>query len=127
MAKPSYIQQLDKGKLLTGKNFPEFVSTWNYAVNRIENLKGDRDVNPTNGVITVDNADPEHPVIRFSGSSSTTGKSGEFNIVTNIIWNTTDFTIDAIGRTFTFKDGLLNDVGEERVLSSIITTPWTEE
>ena len=65
MAKPSYLQTLDKGKLLTGKNFPEFANTWNYAVNRLSNLKGDRDANPQSGKITVDESDPEHPIIRF--------------------------------------------------------------
>jgi len=46
MAKPSYLQLLEKGKLLTAGNFPEFVNTWNYSVNRLENIKGDRDSSP---------------------------------------------------------------------------------
>ena len=65
MAKPAFIQQLDRGRILNGDNFPQFVDTWNYSVNRLENLKGDRDVNPQQGHINLDNSDPDHPVIRF--------------------------------------------------------------
>ena len=32
---------------------------------RLENLKGDADVRPNGGWVTVDNSDPEHPVIRL--------------------------------------------------------------
>lgn len=65
MAKPAMLQNLEKGKLLTGQAFPGFVETWNYTINRLENLKGDRDTNPRDGHILVDNSDPEHPVVRF--------------------------------------------------------------
>lgn len=75
MAKPSYLQNIEKGKLLTGNNFPEFVNTWNYTIARVENLKGDRDSNPENGHITVDSTDPEHPVIRFVGKDAEDGGS----------------------------------------------------
>lgn len=73
---------MDKGKLLTGKNFPQFVDTWNYTTQRIENLKGDRDANPQNGHITIDNADPEHPIIRYVGKNQQSELSGG---VTSII------------------------------------------
>ena len=73
MAKPAAMQKLDKGKLLTGKNFPQFVDTWNYTTQRIENLKGDRDANPQNGHINVDNTDPEHPIIRYVGKEEKGG------------------------------------------------------
>ena len=66
MAKPGILQRLTKGWLLSGKNFPGFADTFNYAVDRIENLKGDFDTNPKTGYVTVDNADPEHPVIRLA-------------------------------------------------------------
>ncbi len=64
MAKPP-IQVLQKGKFLCAKNFPSFVDTFNYALSRIENLKGDQDANPKGGRITVDVTDPEHPIIRY--------------------------------------------------------------
>lgn len=50
--------------MLTKKNFPTFVDTFNYMLGRIDNIKGDKDINPQNGVISVDNTDPDHPVIR---------------------------------------------------------------
>jgi len=80
MAKPAVIQQLQKGKLLTGAVFPDFVDTWNYAVNRLENLKGDRDTNPKEGHILVDNSDPEHPVVRFVKDAEESGSGGESGV-----------------------------------------------
>lgn len=53
------------GKILCGKVFASFVETWNYIVNRIENLKGDADANPQSGHIKIDNTDPEHPIMRL--------------------------------------------------------------
>lgn len=66
MARPELIQQLTHDKILTKGNFPKFVETFNYTVNRLENLKGDYDTDPANGHITLDNTDPEHPVIRMA-------------------------------------------------------------
>ena len=68
MAKPQQIQKLRKGKLLTGKNFPSFAETFNYFGDFIENLKGDADVRPDNGCITVDRTVPDHPIIRLNNS-----------------------------------------------------------
>ena len=51
MAKPVSLQQLKKNVFLCGKNFPDFVETYNYTVNRVENIKGDYDIDPTNGNI----------------------------------------------------------------------------
>ena len=70
MARPQILQELRHGKLLTQGNFPSFVDTFNYAVNRIENIKGDADVRPNGGWVTVDNTDPEHPVIRLRNAVS---------------------------------------------------------
>ena len=64
MAKPQILQQLTHDKLLAKPNFPQFVETFNYTVNRCENLKGDDDFVGRRGLINVDNTDPEHPVIR---------------------------------------------------------------
>lgn len=64
------------GKLLTQSNFPSFVDTFNYTVNRIENIKGDADTRPNGGWVTVDNTDPEHPVIRLKNTPSAAGGGG---------------------------------------------------
>lgn len=81
MAKPAYIQTLEKGKLLTGDNFPAFTETWNYVANRIENMKGDRDANPETGHITIDNSDPDHPIVRYVGKDPKDG-GGETGVRT---------------------------------------------
>lgn len=65
MARPQVLQKLTHDKILNKTNFPQFVDTFNYAVNRVENIRGDRDVNPMEGAISFDTTDPEHPVIRF--------------------------------------------------------------
>lgn len=62
--KPKTLSELKHGNLLTKGNYPTFVETFNYAVKRLDNLLGDKDVNPQTGTIRVDNTDPEHPVIR---------------------------------------------------------------
>lgn len=64
MAKPQALQKLKHDKLLTKQNFPTFVETHNYIVERCENLKGDDDIGGRKGLINVDNIDPEHPIIR---------------------------------------------------------------
>ena len=70
MAKPAIIQHLSHDKFLTKKNFPDFVETFNYTVDRIENLKGDYDTNPKNGHIKVDSSNSDHPIIRWMGTLS---------------------------------------------------------
>lgn len=64
MARPQALQKLKHDKLLTKQNFPTFVETHNYLVERCENLKGDDDIGGRKGLINVDNTDPEHPIIR---------------------------------------------------------------
>lgn len=131
MAKPIMMQTLGHGKLLTAKNFPQFVETWNYMNKRLENIRGDRDVNPETGHIKVDNTDPEHPVIRLEGKtdgkSETEGVSETFSVVTSVAWNASSYRIVIKGREMTFKDGLLTELGEEQELDPILTTPWTGE
>jgi hypothetical protein len=51
MAKPQILQKLSHDKILTQKNFPLFVETYNYIADRVENIKGDYDENPKNGSI----------------------------------------------------------------------------
>lgn len=44
--KPKTLSELKHGNLLTKGNYPTFVETFNYVVRRLDNLLGDRDVNP---------------------------------------------------------------------------------
>lgn len=82
MARPQILQELRHGKLLTKENFPQFVDTFNYTVTRLENLKGDADVRPNGGWVTVDNSDPEHPVIRLRNTPSLSSVvSGDTEVV----------------------------------------------
>lgn len=76
---------------MTGKNFPAFAETFNYFGDFIENLKGDADVRPDTGCITVDKSVPDHPVIRFNGSRDSRGPE-----VTYIEPWTIDFKEDTI-------------------------------
>lgn len=64
------LQRLKHDKVLNKKSFPNFVESWNFTIDRMMNLKGDKDVNPDIGAIEVDNTDPLHPVIRFNAISS---------------------------------------------------------
>lgn len=100
MPKPPILQKLSHDKMLTKGNFPGFVETWNYTVNRANNLKGDYDVNPKNGCIQVDNSDPEYPVIRFTGTEGTSaqisGYTGTLSTITGVELTLTalSFTMD---------------------------------
>ena len=65
MARPPRLELLRHGKILCGSVFRFFVETWNWLVGYVDNMKGDADVNPQGGHITIDRTDPDHPVIRF--------------------------------------------------------------
>lgn len=82
MARPPTIQKLRHGRLLSGNVFRFFVETWNWLTAYVDNMKGDLDVDPMNGVITVDRTQPEHPVIRLRKDrlpSALGGYIGPFN------------------------------------------------
>lgn len=87
MAKPPTIQKLRHGRLLCGTVFRFFVETWNWLTAYVDNMKGDLDVDPMNGVITVDRTQADFPVIRFRkdrlGALGLGGYSGPFNPVEN--------------------------------------------
>lgn len=70
------VQLLKQGLALCGKNFTNFVEAWNHVVQRSANLCGDADANPADGRISVDNTNPDHPVIRFDATGLTGGSSG---------------------------------------------------
>ncbi len=79
-------QELTAGKLLCGKNFPNFVRTWNWLVRFCRNLQGDAQ-GGADGAITVDRADEDHPIVRLTKTFSTSGggatyvKGDDTNIV----------------------------------------------
>ena len=62
------VQLLERGLALCGENFAGFVDAWNHVVRRSANVCGDGDANPSEGLITVDNTDVDHPVIRLDTS-----------------------------------------------------------
>lgn len=64
--RPATLQLLKKGKLICSAVFPLIVETWNWLVEAFDGLKGDYDVNPQDGYVTVDRTDPAHPVIRLA-------------------------------------------------------------
>ena len=76
MARPQALQLLKHGKALCGSVFRLFVETWNYIVQRADGIVGDRDVNPDEGCIYVDNSAPERPVIRLDRSKLPKGGAG---------------------------------------------------
>ena len=121
MAKPQIVQKLRHDKLLTQKNFPSFVDTFNYFGDFIENLKGDADVRPDNGCITVDRSNPDHPVIRFNGSR----EGGSHQTIYTEPW-TIDFEEDTIYNPMfqigTFRDEAdTDDISLSSWLSSTTT------
>lgn len=74
--RPNFLSWLRHDRLLTKKNFPTFVDTFNYIVERIDKLKGDKDLDPQKGLISVDNTDPDHPVIRLDSTRLPKGGGG---------------------------------------------------
>lgn len=71
------LQYLKHGKSLCGRVFGTFVETFNRLVDFHANLKGDGDVS-ADGLVTVDRADPAHPVIRLDRSRLPTGGGGNY-------------------------------------------------
>ena len=69
------LQYLKHGKSLCGRVFGTFVETFNRLVDFHANLKGDGDVS-ADGLVTVDRADPAHPVIRLNRSKLPTDGGG---------------------------------------------------
>lgn len=83
---------------------------------RLENLKGDADVRPNGGWVTVDNSDPEHPVIRLRNTPSVGGVAAQEY---KEPW-TLDFTEDTIYSP-TFQIGTMRD---EADISDISISAW---
>ena len=91
MARPAFLQFLKHGKLLCRANFGAFVQTWNYVVRRCDSLRGEVEADG-DGYITLDNADPENPVIRFRADKLPKGGGAEYKAGndTNIVFGSPD-------------------------------------
>lgn len=111
MARPEILQQLRHDKILTKGNFPKFVETFNYAVNRVENIKGDYDTDPQNGHIKFDTTDPEHPVIRMEVPY--TG-SGDIQVDTDVATSPDSNSIQKVNASYGEFIQLLDFNGDNR-------------
>ena len=79
MARPQRLEKLRHGRLLCGSVFRFFVETWNWLTAYVDNMKGDAETDPQSGYITIDRADPDHPVIRFRADKVAAG-GGDVNL-----------------------------------------------
>lgn len=96
MAKPPRLEKLKHGRLLSGKVFRFFVETWNWLVGAFDNMRGDADINPNEGMISVDRTDPDNLVIRFVGKLGTA--TSDFIHPFTVRWSTeADGWIIALG------------------------------
>lgn len=69
------IQYLKHGKALCGKAFRTFVETFNWHTAFCLNLKGDGDFPASQGKVSLDRSNPDFPVIRCKGCTSS-GEGG---------------------------------------------------
>ena len=76
MARPPIVQKLRHDRLLCGAVFRFFVETWNWLTSWVDNAKGDAEVDPQKGYITIDRSDPDSPIIRFRADRLPTSGGG---------------------------------------------------
>ena len=77
--KPDNVCKLEKGKMIDANE--GFVDTFNWMVDFICNLKGDKDENPESGTLSVDRTVSDFPVIRSGEADESEGKAGEITVV----------------------------------------------
>ena len=101
-------------RFLCKKTFPNFVDSWNYISNKVENLKGDADIISQYGCghIHVDNSDPEHPVIRCVNLPK--GGSGAVDVDTDIAANPDSNSIQKVTQSYGDYIQLLNFASDQR-------------
>lgn len=75
MARPAILCKLQKGRLIDAQ--PNFVETFNWMVDFINNLRGEGELNAEASTLVVDRTDPSAPVIRGGGK----GEGGELTVV----------------------------------------------
>ena len=76
MARPAILCKLRKGKLIDAQ--PNFVETFNWMVDFINNLRGEGEINAEASTIVVDRTDASAPVIRGGGKDA---EGGELTVV----------------------------------------------
>lgn len=117
--RPETLQLLKEGKLLASSVFPALVETWNWLVEAFDGIKGDYDLNPKEGYITVDKRDPAHPVIRLAKPVKAEDGSGEQLQAFNSNFQFKDGSILSgvvcIARQYYLVDGLSPAEGESRI------------
>lgn len=125
MARPPRLELLRHGRLLCGSVFRFFVETWNWLVGYVDNMKGDADVNPQSGYITIDRTDPDHPVIRFCADKlAGVTKSGQ-KILTGWEWDPDHECIVVSSATIDVTNGLITswkDNEDEQTLTTAISS-----
>lgn len=129
MARPPTIQKLKHGRLLCGTVFRFFVETWNWLSAYVDNMKGDLDVDPKNGVLTIDRTQPDHPVIRLRKDRLPGAKVfiGPFNPVTGSDGRVSGFEycyFQVGGRTYHIED--VEDFGDSDCIVAL-KIPATNE
>ncbi len=154
MNPPRPLQLLRHGRFLCRAAFSRFVETWNWLVTYVDNLKGDADLNPLEGHVTVDRTRPDAPVVRLvnldllqRGGSEDGGDGGideetareiaeevagesvsaldGLTVVTGIGYNTSTGYITVTTRQISVVNGKLT-LGQAVPQNAIETIPFTE-
>ena len=104
MARPVQLQKLRHGRILSGGATPHFVETWNWLVAAFDNLKGDADVNPKNGHISIDRSDPDCPVVRLSNLNGLGGATPSGVYLYDVEWDATNHALVKKYKSFDGND-----------------------
>lgn len=119
------VQLLKRGLALCGKNFGGFVEAWNHVVQRSANICGDADANPADGRISVDNTNPDHPVIRFDASNLGSSGSSGSDALPSAFMATPNYDDDGELKSWTFSNFFMMKGG--RTLTSDLTAEYTTD
>lgn len=119
MAKPQMLCRLTEGKLLS--SFGHFVETWNWIVDCLDNLKGDKDADPEEGSIKVEGLDNGRPVVKGGGGGGSSISADEtFNVITAIQFDGEWIQIKT--REAVVENGYVTKFGEETEWTNAIST-----
>lgn len=125
MARPPRLELLQHGKILCGSVFRLFVETWNWLVGYVDNMKGDVDVNPQSGYISIDRTDPDHPVVRFRADKVAGVTKSSQKILTGWEWDPDHECIVVSSATIDVTNGLITswkDNKDEQTLTTAISS-----
>lgn len=130
MARPQILQKLKHGRIMCARAFSKFVETWNYIVDRVDNIKGDQDVNPQTGFIRVDNTNHEHPVIRFDSSKLPEALSGDVLVdsqVANLQLSSIQYLSSDQGQVLDLYDFDKTSPTKSMALSALVDDPQSTD